>query len=223
MSVGQLIHSDYRRYMALGALHAFSVIFACQGIWASCVYRVSHGLIMAVGVPPFRRIARFLAAVAMKGMEILTGISIAYDSEIGEGLHIAHFGNIIVGSKVKIGNNCNLSQGVTIGAGGHGSGLGVPSIGDRVFIGPNAVIVGKITVGCDVSIGAGAVVSRSIPDRAVVVGNPSKIVWYEGSFELVRYDGMENDILRSNSLSHRRKEGTEEKETPNGNPSGNKS
>jgi serine O-acetyltransferase len=213
MFVGKLVYSDYRRYRAYGALHAFSVIFACQGIWASCVFRVSHGLISATRVKLFHRMARFLAAVAMKVMEILTGISIAYDADIGEGLHIAHFGNIIIGSKVRIGRNCNLSQGVTIGAGGHGSGLGVPSIGDRVFIGPNAVVVGKIAVGSDVVIGAGAVVSRSIPDRAVVVGNPSRIVWYEGSFDYVRYDGMENDLDRNNSLLLRRRACSSQKET----------
>ncbi len=178
-----------------------SVILSCQGIWATFIYRVSHWAVTRPHVPVLSRCLRLCAAIASKIMEIVTGICLAYNSEIEEGLHIIHFGTIIVGSKVKVGRNCTISHGVTIGGGGHGKGRGVPTIGERVFIGPNAVIVGKITIGDDVMIGAGCVVSRSIPSRAVVIGNPCRIVWYEGSFEAILYDGMENDAKRNASLA----------------------
>jgi serine O-acetyltransferase len=208
MSLGQLIRSDYRRYVAMGNPQWYSIVFLCQGLWASFVYRVSHRIVGWRHIPVFSRILRILISMASKFMEILTGISVTYDSEIGPGLHITHFGTIIIGSTVVMGRNCCLSQGVTIGAGGHGAGWGVPTIGDRVFIGPNAVIVGKIRIGNDVLIGAGAVVSRSIPDRAVVLGNPGRIVWFEGSFELVRYDGMADDPERLASMALVRKSTT---------------
>ena len=196
----RLIHSDYRRYVAQGNPHFFSIILACQGIWASVVYRISHSLVSSTRVPIVKRCFRIIAAIASKLMQIITGIALAYDSEIGEGLHILHFGNIIVGSKVKMGSNCTISQGVTLGGGGHGLGWGVPTIGNRVYIGPNAVVFGKITIGNDVMIGAGCVVSRSIRDRAVVIGNPAQIVWFEGSFERIRYDGMDSDEERCASM-----------------------
>lgn len=44
------------------------------------------------------------------------GIQIQYNTTIGKGFYIGHFGTIVVNGNVKIGNNCNISQGVTIGA-----------------------------------------------------------------------------------------------------------
>ncbi|HLZ10830.1 MAG TPA: DapH/DapD/GlmU-related protein, partial [Chloroflexota bacterium] len=77
---------------------------------------------------------------------------------------------------------------------------GAPTIGNRVFIGAHSVIVGRITVGDDVVICAGSVVSRSVPARAVVMGNPARVVSYDGSFDYVYYDGMDVDPARRASL-----------------------
>ena len=90
--------------------------------------------------------------------------------------YIGHFGCIIVGEGVVMGSNCNLSQGVTLGVAGRGDRKGSPTIGDRVFIAPGAKVIGKISIGNDVTIGANAVVSKSLPDRAVAVGIPAKVV-----------------------------------------------
>jgi serine O-acetyltransferase len=134
-------------------------------------------------------------------MEIFTSISLPPDCVVGRGLYIGHFGTIIVSPMVRIGSNCNLSQGVTVGFGGRGEKGGYPIIGNRVYIATNAVIIGKITIGDDAVIGAGAVVTRSVPPRAVIVGNPARISSFSGSFDLVSYDGMEQDADRLASLS----------------------
>jgi serine acetyltransferase len=47
---------------------------------------------------------------------------------------------------------------------------------------------------------AGAVVTRSVPARALVMGNPARVLSYEGSFEHVLYDGMGEDAERLASL-----------------------
>jgi serine O-acetyltransferase len=60
---------------------------------------------------------------------------------------------------------------------------------DRVWIGANAVVVGKITIGNDVLIAPLTYVNFDLPDKAVVAGNPAKIVNYNGSF------GYVNDIV----------------------------
>lgn len=75
-----------------------------------------------------------------------------------------------------------------------------PTVGDRVYIGPNAIVVGKITVGDDAMICAGSVVTKSVPPRAVVLGNPARVVSYSGSFDYIAYDGMENDPERIRSM-----------------------
>ena len=196
-SLKRLIYSDYRRYVAMYRGRPRSSILAAQGLWATILHRISKHLLFKTRIPGLRKVVRIPCSLANKMMEIITGINLADISEIGEGLHIRHFGNIFVGAT--IGRNCSLSQGVTIGSNGNDL-TGLPTIGDRVAIGPNAVIVGRIRIGNDVVIGPGAFVSRSIPDRAVVIGNPAKIIWYKGSFDLIRYDGMEDDPARRASL-----------------------
>ena len=58
----------------------------------------------------------------------------------------------------------------------------------------------EVIVGDDAVVCAGSVVSRSIPARAVVMGNPARVVSYDGSFDYVYYDGMDVDPARRASL-----------------------
>lgn len=109
------------------------------------------------------------------------GINIAYQATIGPGLSIAHFGGINVNQHVRIGRNCNLSQGVTIGISNRGGSKGVPVIGDNVYIGPGAKLFGAIRVGDNVAVGANCVVVEDVPDNAVVFGVPARIIGYAGS------------------------------------------
>jgi len=198
MSLISLIRSDLRRYLATGARSRIVVVLTAQGFWASTVYRISHHLVVRVKSPIVLPLVKFCCAASSKVVEIVTGISIDYTCEIGEGLYFPHYGNIFVGGK--IGRNCNICQGVTLGFGGRGDQFGFPTIGDRVQFGPNSVVTGKITIGNDVLIGPCTSVSRSFPDRAVLVGNPAKLLWYEGSFDAVHYDGMHEDPDRVASL-----------------------
>jgi serine O-acetyltransferase len=109
------------------------------------------------------------------------GVSIPSSTKIGPGFYIGHFGGIVIHADVVIGKNCNISQGVTIGIAPRGKRQGVPVIGDNVYIGPGAKIFGKIRIGNNVAIGANCVVTKDIPDNAVVVGIPASIKSYNGS------------------------------------------
>ena len=109
------------------------------------------------------------------------GMQISIDAEIGKGFYIGHFGGIVVSSGAKIGNNCNISQGVTIGLSVRGKNKGVPTIGDNCYIAPGAKIIGNIKIGNNVAVGANAVVTTDVPDNAVVVGVPAKIISFDGS------------------------------------------
>jgi serine O-acetyltransferase len=82
----------------------------------------------------------------------------------------------VINPKAAIGENCNISQGVTIGIVNGGKKAGVPTIGNRVYIGPGAKIVGSITIGNDVAVGANAVVVSNVPDGVTVGGIPAKII-----------------------------------------------
>lgn len=109
------------------------------------------------------------------------GISIGAATSIGSGFYIGHFGGIVVNSRARIGDNCNISQGVTLGKANRGKNKGYPIIGDNVYIGPGAVVVGNIQVGNNVAIGANCVVTHDVPDHAVVVGIPGRVISLDGS------------------------------------------
>jgi serine O-acetyltransferase len=123
------------------------------------------------------------------------GISIPFRTEVGSGFYIGHFGNIIVSENSKIGKNCNISQGVTLGQVNRGKKIGCPTIGDNVYIGPGAKIVGAVKIGNNVAIGANCVVLEDVPDHAVVVGVPGRIISQNGSKGYVNRTDYEDKIL----------------------------
>jgi serine O-acetyltransferase len=109
------------------------------------------------------------------------GIGIPCDMKVGPGLFISNFGGIFAGNEAVIGKNCNISTGVVIGRKNRGRYEGYPKIGDNVYIGAGAKVIGGIKVGNNVAIGANCVVTKDIPDNAVVVGIPGRVISYEGS------------------------------------------
>jgi len=109
------------------------------------------------------------------------GLSIPHATTIGRGLYIGHPRDIIVSEHAVVGDNCNLSHGVTIGQANRGPRKGTPVIGNNVYIGPGAKIVGLVHVGHHAAIGANCVVTKDVPDCAVVVGVPGRVVSFAGS------------------------------------------
>lgn len=116
--------------------------------------------------PLIRRVAQLLGVFlpGAPAMEI-------YDTRVGGGLKIRH-GNATVIRAESLGRDCDVYQQVTVGAGRGG----FPTIGDRVDLCSGALVFGGIQVGDDVIIGAGAVVTKDVPDRAIMAGNPARQV-----------------------------------------------
>ena len=95
--------------------------------------------------------------------------------EIGEGLVVYHGHGTVIAAH-KIGRNFQIYQGATVGNNPKpGQTRNNPIIGDEVTIYANAVVAGHITIGDNVSIGAGAVVMKDVPSNSVVIGNPCVI------------------------------------------------
>lgn len=100
--------------------------------------------------------------------ELLFGIRISVNADIGPGLYIAHFGGIFV--RCQAGRNLTVTQDVTIGSKGAGKAGGWPVLGDNIYIGSGAKIIGEIHIGDDVVIGANTTVTVDVPARMRVVG-----------------------------------------------------
>lgn len=89
-------------------------------------------------------------------------------------IFLPHPYGITIRSQCELGSGVVIYQNVSIVAARHEDGP--TTIGDRVIIGANSVIVGGIQVGNDAIIGAGSVVTKAVPARTIVAGNPARVL-----------------------------------------------
>ena len=128
-----------------------------------------------------------LARILLRHYSYKFGMFIPYDTPIGLGFYIGHCGDIHFNARAQVGKNCNISQGVTLGQANRGNNEGYPTIGNGVYIGPGAKIVGAVRVGNNVAIGANCVVTKDVPDNAVVVGIPGRVISSDGAAGYVEF------------------------------------
>lgn len=120
-------------------------------------------------------INQFFAMMLNKRNSVLYGCNIYPQAELGEGLYVPHFVGITIGNTTILGKNCTVFPNVVIGASyspkrENPSGRRHAKCGDNCVFGANSSIIGAITIGNNVTIGAGAVVTRDVPDGATVIG-----------------------------------------------------
>lgn len=130
---------------------------------------------------PRNKVIGVISIIIWRRLSFKFGIQIPFRTNIAKGFYIGHFSCIVVSPDAIIGKNVNISQGVTIGKTTRGKNAGAAIISDEVYIGPGAKIVGAVKIGKNVAIGANAVVTRDVPDNAVVGGVPAKIISMDGA------------------------------------------
>lgn len=165
------IHTDYKKYKKYGG-NFITIIFFTQGFWAVFQYRIANA-VYKMRIPVLKQVLTILCLLWQKVIEITTGISIPASAQIGHSFYIGHFGGIILNAKTSIGNNCNISQGVTIGVSGIGEKRGVPVIGNDVYVGANAVLAGNITIEDNVLIAACSLVNTDVDGNSIMIGVPA--------------------------------------------------
>lgn len=157
------IKSDLMRYYGKYDGATFiKAYFTNPTIRFLCAFRLCHST----------GLARILGSFLWKMNWTKNRIQISRKTKIGYGLYIGHNGPIVVNPTTVIGNNCNLSQFTTVGS-NHGKAA---TIGDNTYIGPNCCIIEDVKIGNNVTIGAGSVVTKDIPDNATAVGNYAKVI-----------------------------------------------
>jgi len=150
----------------------FEVVLTYAGFHAVVAYRVSHWL--KTHHVPF--LPRFISQAA----RILTGIEIHPSATIGSGFFIDHGMGVVIGETAEIGNYVTLFQGVTLGGTGKERGKRHPTLGSHVVVGAGAKILGGITVGDNVKVGANSVVLKNVSANSTVIGVPARVIKTQG-------------------------------------------
>jgi len=161
----ELIKSDFKRY---GKNPTF------LSILLNVLFSINHCFVFSFWfrLSSRKNIFYFIARLMYIKYSRKYGLQIPRQTKIGYGLYIGHGVGIIISPTAKIGNNCNLSQFTTIGS-NHNKAA---TIGDNVYIGPSVCIVEDVNIGNNVTIGAGSVVTKDIPENATIAGVPAKIL-----------------------------------------------
>jgi serine O-acetyltransferase len=150
----------------------FEVVLTYAGFHAVVAYRVSHWL-KAHHIP-------FLPRFISQAARILTGIEIHPSATIGSGFFIDHGMGVVIGETAEIGNYVTLFQGVTLGGTGKERGKRHPTLGSHVVVGAGAKILGGITVGDNVKVGANSVVLKNVSANSTVIGVPARVIKTQG-------------------------------------------
>ena len=142
-----------------------------QGFWAMTVYRFGRWR-YTIRPALLRKPMSLLYHVLYKWIQIVAGIELPCEAQVGKNFVIDHFGGIVVSGYARFGDNCRIRNGVVVGLARVSEPI-APVIGDNVDIGAGAKVLGNIRIGNNVSIGANAVVVRDVPDDHIAVGVPA--------------------------------------------------
>ena len=152
-----------------------SIILTYPGAKAVFFHKIANFFAIA----KFHLVARIISQFS----RFLTGIEIHPRANIGKNLFIDHGMGVVIGETSEIGDNVTIYHMATLG----GISPSVnsneqrnikrhPTLKDNVVIGSGAQILGPVTVGKNAKIGANAVVTKDVPENAVMVGIPAKNV-----------------------------------------------
>ena len=152
-----------------------SLILTYPGVKAVFFHRIANFFSIA----KFHLVARIISQFS----RFLTGIEIHPNAKIGKNLFIDHGMGVVIGETSDIGDNVTIYHMATLG--GIAPSINSdnqrnvkrhPTLKENVVVGSGAQILGPVVVGKNAKIGANAVVTKDVPENAVMVGNPAKNV-----------------------------------------------
>lgn len=160
--------SDYRHMRSLKEIMKllYKFLFVIE-------FKVSS-LVMYIGNEKNSFFVGFIKKRIAKKLLLRYHVIVSPEAHIGKNTFLPHPINIVIGKGVIIGNNCRIYHEVTLGQ----NRDKYPSIENNVIIYPGAKIIGDIRIGDSAVIGSNTVVTKNVPDKAIVAGVPAKILGY---------------------------------------------
>lgn len=160
------VNSAFEKDPAANTL--IEVLTCYPGMHAILLHRIAN-LMWKLGIP---FIPRYLNYIAHE----LTGVDIHPGAKIGDRFFIDHGTGVVIGETAVIGDDVTIYQGATLGGTSLERTKRHPTLKNNIVVGAGAKVLGPITIGNNVQIGANSVVTKDIPDNSVVVGVPGQIV-----------------------------------------------
>ena len=148
------------------------------------------------GNNPLKGLWRFVLEVVNHRLATRLGFTIP-KNVFGPGLHIVHYGTIVVHPDARVGRNCRLHPSTSIG-----DYNGVPRLGNNVYIGPGAKLYGPVTLGDNVAVGANAVVNKSFGSNVTLGGVPARIIAEKGAMEQGVFGDSLLNVTNNNLPTH---------------------
>ena len=152
-----------------------SVVLTYPGVKAVFFHQIANFF----SVAKFDLIARMISQFS----RFLTGIEIHPKAKIGKNLFIDHGMGVVIGETSDIGDNVTIYHMATLGgispsieSDNQRNVKRHPTLKDNVVVGSGAQVLGPVVVGKNAKIGANAVVTKDVPENAVMVGIPAKNV-----------------------------------------------
>jgi acetyltransferase EpsM len=143
---------------------------AIVGLGDNGLRRVFYERLRARGVPLTNAIHP--TAVIAKDVQLGSGLAVAANVVVNPGSRIGD--NVILNTACTVDHDCIIEEHVHIAPGAHLCG-GV-RVGRGTLIGVGACVIPYKTIGAEVIVGGGAVVTKDLPDRVTAVGNPARII-----------------------------------------------
>lgn len=169
------------------ARSTFEVLTTYPGVHAILAHRLAHRLWRG----GWRYAARFLSFAG----RTLTNVDIHPGATIGRRFFIDHGACVVIGETAEIGDDVTLYHGVTLGGTSWNKGKRHPTLADGVVVGAGAKILGPITVGERVRVGANSVVVKDVPADRTVVGIPGRIVDTRGVRPSAQGINLDHNLL----------------------------
>lgn len=154
------------------ARSTWEVLTTYPGVHALIAYRIAHRL--------WRRNWRYPARLVSFVARVFSNVDIHPGARIGRRFFIDHGAGVVVGETAEIGDDVTLYHGVTLGGTTWNPGKRHPTLGNHVVVGAGAKILGAITIGNRVRVGANSVVVKNVPADRTVVGIPARVVKRDG-------------------------------------------
>jgi serine acetyltransferase len=165
------------------------ILFAHPAALAVIWYRFGSAA-WQMKVPVLRQLLLLAYALVMPFVRAWTGVQIQPQTRIGPGLAILHFGGVVITRECEVGPNCLLYHNVSLVTMRSRRG---PRIGSNFYAGVGTTVIGEVTIEDYVTCGAGSLVTRSVPEDAVVAGVPARIL----RFRVPGENNAENRTVRA--------------------------